>query len=1052
MKLKPTSIRALAALALTFGTLTASAQNAATVAGNVKDEKGHPLGGASIVLRGQKTSDKRETKTAEDGTFSVGQLPPDSYQISASQGESDATAIVDLGAGQSRNVTLVIDTSSTASLVALDNSAATIETSSARLGSNVTASETGALPVNGRTFGPLALSAPFVVSGGTASVESLRVAGQSIEQTSYLLDGVDASSVVVAYPGFLPVNGQEFRLGLSVENVQEFRINAAAYPAEQGGGTGAQIALVSKSGANEWHGAAFEYFRNNAIADRNFFDNDGRNLLQMNQFGADAGGSIKKDKLFVFGSFERLRQAVGSDILEQVPSVSSRLAAEPSVAAWVASIPIGVTNTSDPGVDLSRRSAVARQNEGTYTARVDYLRSATNRIALRYSRNSGTLTAPDTTTTARDITGSAHPDQTVFTWSASIGEKLNLLTLGLNRSPESIGSSYSDASLASQRVVVGAGDAGGLVSPGGLIQLFDGTYGRGAEYRGKSYNAADDLDWEHGSHSFKAGVDVRLIRAPFRTLGGIVYNFRDDDSFLSNEDADVHYSGDLPFRHAASEEYGAFFRDLWKIHPNLVLNMGVRYEYLGATREINDLALLLNPFTMAEHAASGGFYHPSKFMLQPRVSVSWAPERWKDKTVFRAGVGLYDGPFAFLETLAPIGETVPHAFLRGSVLGQTPGSILNNPETLNAPEALDLSSFGKSQRNVVYTASIQQALPFKLVAQAAYLGIGSHHLTQGSVSNLSIGVNSVSGDVIRPDASTTAVPYLTNGGTSSYNALQLGVSRRFVDDLTISTSYNWSHSIGTSLGAGDAQAPQNPNCLACERADNNFDIRQTLSFNFVYDLPFGVHRPHLATGAISKFAGGWSMAGGLNVHTGLPVNVTMSRPNEIYYSPSQHQYFSASADLPADAFATVNTPGGGEDRASLRPNYVAGVSPYLTSGGVAYLNPAAFAVPLPGTFGDLGRNALRGPGLAQLDLQITRSFHFGEKLALKVRAEAFNLFNHPNFANPTALLPDSLIDAQPGTRYNSVTSAGFGQLISTAGRTVGLGTSRQFQLSMRLEF
>ena len=242
-------------------------------------------------------------------------------------------------------------------------------------------------------------------------------------------------------------------------------------------------------------------------------------------------------------------------------------------------------------------------------------------------------------------------------------------------------------------------------------------------------------------------------------------------------------------------------------------------------------------------------------------------------------------------------------------------------------------------------------------------------------------------------------------------------------------------------------------CLACERSDNNFDIRQSFALNGVYALPFGKGQRHMSTGWASSALGGWSLAGAWNVHTGLPLNVLADRSNEIYYSAQTGQYYSPSATLPANGAYVVNAPYGLESFDSFRPNLVPGVDPYLKNkGSLGWLNPAAFSMPLPGTFGDLGRNALRGPGFSQLDLQISRSFSIRERQSLEIRMEAFNLLNHTNFSNPTTILPDSSIDVQPGSPYTPDLAAGFGLLGSTVGRTVGLGTSRQIQLSARFQF
>jgi hypothetical protein len=419
----------------------------------------------------------------------------------------------------------------------------------------------------------------------------------------------------------------------------------------------------------------------------------------------------------------------------------------------------------------------------------------------------------------------------------------------------------------------------------------------------------------------------------------------------------------------------------------------------------------------------------------------------------RIGAGAYNGPAALLSTLSPIAATAPHLFLRGGTLEDTPQSLASSPAILQQPNALDVSSFSKPQRNFVYSASVQQSLPGKLVGQVGYLGLQSRHLTQAGESNLGTGVDRETGDILRPAAGFSAVDYLTNGGTGSYNGLQLGLNRRFVDSFTLSASYNWTRGISSSDGSGDQMVPQNPTCLECERADNSTDVRQSMSLSAVYALPFGPGRSHFAHGIPAGLFGGWTMAGTWNARTGLPLNVTIDRPDEIYFSPSSKLYYSPSADLPTDAVAVANLPGGGEGVSLLRPNVVAGVNPYSRNmNSHEWLNAAAFSIPQVGAFGNLGRNALRGPDFSQVDLQIARTFRFSENALLRVRADAYNLANHTNFANPGTVLSDSLLELQPGSPYTQSLAAGFSTLGSTVGRTVGLGTSRQIQLGIRLEF
>ena len=250
------------------------------------------------------------------------------------------------------------------------------------------------------------------------------------------------------------------------------------------------------------------------------------------------------------------------------------------------------------------------------------------------------------------------------------------------------------------------------------------------------------------------------------------------------------------------------------------------------------------------------------------------------------------------------------SMLVGGHFPMTPQEIAQNPDTQIAPLGLDTSSFAHMMRNYQVTLSVQQLLPGKFVAQAALVSSVSRHLEQLGAANPTIDVDPITGHPHRVYDGLAAIPVLTNGGRSSYNSLQLGLTRRFVDELTMNVAYGWAHSIGDTEGSGDAPLVQNPSCMACERADNNFDVRQSIQASVLYTLPFGADRRHLNQGLISHLVGGWSLGGIWNARTGLPLNVTINRPDEIWRDNQTGAYIGGDGDI-ATATPLVNTPGGG---------------------------------------------------------------------------------------------------------------------------------------------
>ena len=415
------------------------AQTGASISGNVIDSNGASVPGATVKVIALSTNATRTATGASDGSYNLTQLAPGVYSVTVSQPGFKVTRIdsLQLGVGQNRELNVTLETGDVSVFVnvaSTEAEPAVIDQSSNRLGVNISSKEVEQLPVNGRNYAQLYLNAPGVVNTGTGNFNDLRFNGRSNQQNQTKLDGVEATAIFDASPGYVTVQGSNFRLQTSIENIQEFRVDSSNYPAEYGTGTGGQINVVGKSGGNEFKGSLFHYFRNSALDARNFFDSSVTSPLRLNQYGGSFGGPIVKDKMFFFGSFEGLRQRAGFNIFESAPSTNVRdfiayytgeAGDARGIAARVAlgitdadataaltrianlratgiinAFPVGTGSSFSVGgltnsAQLLQVNRSARLDEDAYSFRVDYKVNDAVSLFARYQRNNGTLFSPD---------------------------------------------------------------------------------------------------------------------------------------------------------------------------------------------------------------------------------------------------------------------------------------------------------------------------------------------------------------------------------------------------------------------------------------------------------------------------------------------------------------------------------------------------------------------------------------------------------------------------------------------------------------------------------
>jgi Carboxypeptidase regulatory-like domain/TonB dependent receptor len=1105
----------LAALALAVGVAApARADVDARIGGTVRDSSNAFVTGAKVLIKNERTGEERSTTTNQQGYFVIGSLKPSTYTIKAEQAgfaPIEYTSMT-LAVGQELVLDFELRPAGVQEAVTVTAAAPVLDLSSARIGVNVSEREVLDLPVNGRQMSQLMLQAPGSQNAGTGTWQDIRFSGRAVEQNAIRYDGIEGSAIIDAAPGNL--NGEvatPFKLQASLENVQEFRVESNSYPAEYGTGSGGQVSVITKSGANRVHGSAFEYIRDDSLDAPNYFDStrnlDGsviqalpKSLLQQNQFGGSVGGPLAKDRAFFFGSYEGYRLKAGINIVEAVPSSAAWARAVPAIVAlrpnFLAPGAVILPGTSrDPDFDIAQLQEPQRVNEDSFSGRVDFKIGRNWSSYVRFFHDQGESNQPDSVS-GRVIRITQNPSNAVFNLQGLFSDRtVNEFKFGYNAAPSRINGlvpTGAAADLSATLInltgsiantgIAGQGATSGITVPGGLVRANSAQNGRGQPYDPYSLTFSDTLSNTRGNHYLKMGGEVRTIRMSTDRLGGTTYAFANLTAFLANQPSSVQFLGDesepsvfnngaTGERNIAQEYYIAFAQDEWHVGSNFTLNYGLRYDYYTPLTEVNNLIVKFNVDTGTIDPNTTPLYASKGNNFQPRVSMSWLPSQ---KTALRAGFGLMVGPGQTEDQIQPvesdrISTTLSSGIAYPMNLDVLRANFINNPNNRQYQPRAFANEYEIPEHIYQYTASIQRELGASVSATAAYVGSQGRNLFLRSVTNQIVSIRSNGAaaatiirefDIVNPDGSVlkpfAEVDYKTSGGHDQYNAMMLSLTRRSRNGLTTNAQYTLSKSTGNTAGSNEALTAGN---IARRIGDfdydngfNNFDVRHTFNLSALYALPFGRN----ATGAARVLASGWEIGGIVNVRSGLPIDVRVTRPDILYRDAAGNVF----ANPAADRIAIINTPGGGNSRNVRRPDLMPGVDPFVSNGGLIFLNPAAFATPQPGTFGNLERNSIHGPGFKQVDMVISKRFPIGGTTNFEFRTEIFNLFNNVNFSNPVGTLPQAIPTAslteanrvQPGQPYTAAAAGTFGRLTSTVNRTVGLGTPRQIQFAFRLNF
>ena len=1089
----------------------------ARIVGTVTDITGAVIQGAKIVAKDSRTAEQRQATSDDKGLYVLNNLTPSSYDLTvSSDGLSPAQFTeVRVTVGQEKTVKVTLQPPTVTTEVTVSGGElSVIDTSSARIGAEVDAREVGSLPLNGRQISQLYLLAPGAQTAGGGSFDNIRFSGRSNQQNVIKFDGVAGGGVIDQSPGNL--NGESsslFRLQSSLENVQEFRVESSNYPAEYGTGTGGQVSVVTKSGSNAFHGGLFEYVRNNNMDARNFFDGASNSVLKLNQLGGSIGGPIQKDKVFFFVSQENFFQRAGLNFVNTVPSAAAKAQAQaqaatnPKVAAilpLLAAYPTGQQPTSNPLLDLARLNSASRVNEFYGSLRLDYHASDNDTVSLRYFRDQGDSFEPlDVTQRGQNFT--LVPQNAMVAWTRVISPTVvNEFKIGLNASksrstglvPSSPGIDLAPITVSFTGAVAipgigGQGASAGAAQLGGLIRANSAYNTSQQPYTNWEMPIIDTLSWIKGNHNIKFGAEFRPIRLQTDRFGGTTYTFSSIDNLLANNPSQIQYNapaglaspwnnGQTGPRHLQQEYFIAYLQDEWKITPELTINYGLRYEYFSVMHERDNRGVKFNIVTGTIDPVTAPWYQSSKLNFGPRLGIAYAPERFKGNTVFRIGAGYFYGPGQPEDTIQPAESDRVSRTLSSNIQYplDIPATIAGydiNSTSLGFQPRAYAPGYKVPEQILSYTASLQQKLPWNAVLTTAFVGSQGRNLFLRGLANQVIGVTQNPttgvGTAIREFGGRFAeIDYKTSGGRDHYNSLQTTINRRFSKGLTLGLQHTWGRSVGTSNGSNEAVTAGNLKNFDYDFGNNSYDVRHSLNFTALWEVPVGKGRALDLSGPLNYIAGGWELGGVYNYRTGLPIQLLITRNDIVYRDRRNGKVYGTPVivDGIVQTDALVNSPGGGASRQFRRPDVIAGVDPFIVGGDrLAYLNPAAFAVPAPGTYGNLGRNALAGPDLAQMDLTLHKQIPVTERVNVEFRAEIYNLLNRANFTNPPATLGVGLPNGytatsgseptpaggQPGQSFTSSAAGGaFGRFNSTVANTVGLGAQRQIQLSLRLNF
>jgi hypothetical protein len=1038
-----------------------------TILGTVTDSSGAAVSGAAVTIKNVDTGLVRTVTTSTDGSYSVPELPIGNYSVTV-ENKGFRTAVVTgirVEVSSERRADVTLQTGDLAQRVEVSgDTLPQVESTSNTLGGIIESKVVNNLPVNGRDYQKLIFLVPGVagspdeISDSPGSYGSFSVNGARGRSNNFLLDGTDMNDGYRNDPAIneAGVFGTPATI-LPVEAVAELRV-ASNFESEYGRSAGAVINIVTKSGTNEWHGSGLEFLRNTVLNARNYFDqqsNGPQQPFHNSQFGGSIGGPIVKDRTFVFGDYEAMRESGSQSGLACVPTAANIAANTPAVGinpviqnligsgkAWPAPSQPGVDCYDNGGTNAIVATPFSNRVDSAII-KVDHNINKNNLLTGRYYFGDSSQSFPLALTGGGLLPGynTAVPTRVqlvsisyVSTVSAT---SVNEARLGWNRFAEGFfpqDRSFDPASIGLDTVGAGTPNNGNRINFGLPVFNVSSPTGSSLAQLGAdkadprqrvdaNWHFIDNVSWKAGKHDIKFGYEYR------RTTISQVFNrgFRGRLRFGSLADflagmpnsSSVQGTGDTN-RNTVENSHAAYVQDSVRLSRRLTLNVGLRYDYFGLVREKHGQFNNVDPTTgLTFGVGNGRLYQPDYNNWAPRVSVAW-DATGKGKTVLRAGYGVfYDavsqdmflGHLPFSSSFDP-GPAYSGTGINPIAFGAPTGVPLAPGVPVFGGYAPMTDSFGfdphiRTPYIQNFNLNLQQELTKHSVLQLGYVGSTGHKLWDFRDINQPSHAQITAADLACACINDASVPRRLTGGAfsyiywqesaanSSYNSLQASWRINEWHGLTSTLNYTWSHSIDTASDGEDyvpnAAQPTDSTTPNSNRGNSNFDVRNRLTWNFIYEFPN-------RKGDWRRLTDGWGVNGIVTVQSGQPFHMI---------------YGVDDFDGAGTFFSKPDVVGPVKFNYSDPNNFLD-----LTSFAVPCSYPAAGGNGLAGTcipgsrhFGNLGRNSLVGPNFRQFDFSLFKTTSITERLKLELRFEAYNLLNHPNFASP--LWPNFLSDAGP---------------------------------------